>query len=324
MSTLRVFESSARLLSFDKAGVELNVSASAVSQQIARLEGKLGLVLFERLHRRIALTDAGRALSRPLTSAFKTIDRALAVAYQSANKESVKLAIYQTWASRWLIPRLGEFSRAWPQLSVEFEAGMDDIDLEHSDVDFAVRWCSVDGVSAGAYKLFDEILVAVCSPSMAASLQHVAELDAVSLIHSANRPDDWATWLAASGHAGIHGSGRLKFSNTSLAIGAAVAGAGMLVGQVHLFLPEIESGALAMPFGLDVRTARGLYLLEAPSNEPKTSTTAFREWLLLEAGLSAARATSLCGCGSRPGEEKNVTHRQQAVLSGDSVNSIFR
>lgn len=290
MSTLRVFEAAARLLSFDKAAAELHVSSSAVSQQIARLESKLGLVLFERLHRRIALTDAGRALSRPLTSAFRTIDRALVVAYQSASKESIKLAIYQTWASRWLIPRLGEFSREWPLLSVEFKTGMDDIDLEHSDVDFAVRWCPVDSAEADAHKLFDEVLVTVCAPAVAARLPQISDLDKTSLIHSANRPEDWNAWLTANNQAGIHGSGSLKFSNTSLAIGAAVAGAGVLVGQVHLFLPELESGALTMPFASGVQTLRGLYLMAATTHAPKPSTAAFKEWIALEAGHASARA----------------------------------
>lgn len=293
MSTLRVFESAARLLSFEKAGLELNISASAVSQQIARLEDKLGLLLFERLHRRIALTDSGRALSKPLTSAFKTIDQALSVAFQSANKESIKIAIYQTWASRWLIPRLSEFARTWPQLSVEFAAGMEDVDLEHSDVDFAVRWHLADSEITGAYKLFDEILVAVCSPSIATNLKHGSQLNELSLIQSVNRPDDWTSWMAASGHAGIHGASKLKFSNTSLAIDAAVAGVGILVGQVHLFLSEIESGSLMMLFGPGAKTGLSLYLLESNLSAHKKSTAALRDWLIREANETATRVMAL-------------------------------
>lgn len=293
MSTLRVFESAARLLSFEKAGLELNISASAVSQQIARLEDKLGLLLFERLHRRIALTDSGRALYKPLTGAFKTIDQALSIAFQSASKESIKIAIYQTWASRWLIPRLSDFSRSWPQLSVEFATGMEDVDLEHTNIDFAVRWHRAGNERADAYKLFDEILVAVCSPSIATNLKQGSQLNELSLIQSVNRPDDWTSWMAASGLVGIHGASKLKFSNTSLAIDAAVAGAGILVGQVHLFLSEIESGSLMLLLGSGAKTGLSLYLLESNLSAHKKSTAPLRNWLIREAKQTAARVMAL-------------------------------
>lgn len=293
LSTLRAFEAAARLLSFEKAASELHVTASAVSQQVARLEDRLGTPLFERQHRKVALTDAGRELSRPMIKAFGAIDRALIAAQHSAQHDSIKLAIYQTWASRWLIPRLGEFSRAFPKVDVQFETGLDQVDLERSDFDFAVRWLEARSVPEAAHALFEEILVPVCAPALAKQLGKLEDLAAVSFIRSANRPDDWSAWLAANGTLNVNGHGSLKFSNTSLALGAATTGAGVLVGQVHLFLPELASGALVMPFKTGVRTGRSLYLLASPLALQRSSNAAFMAWIVDEAQRSSAQAARL-------------------------------
>lgn len=292
-SALRVFEVASRLLSFEKAAIELHITPSAVSQQISRLEEKIGCALFVRQHRKVQLSAEGRAMSTVFIEAFKAIDDALALAYQSAGNDAIKLSIYQTWASRWLIPKISSFSKEWPQLSVEFVTGMETVELAHSDVDFAIRWLPLDEVRANDCKLFDEVLVAVCAPVLAAKINSINDFGVLRWIYSVNRPHDWSLWLTANGCRDQAGAGSMKFSNTSLSIDAAVAGAGVLVGQAHLFLPEIEAGSLLVPIKSGVKTHRSLYLLESSTMLSRTASTAFRNWVLLEAAQTSQRANKV-------------------------------
>ena len=296
LSALRVFEAAARLRSFDEASAELHVSPSAVSQQIARLEGKLGAPLFTRQYRRVVLTDTGQALATELTKAFRLVDRALATAARVARKDSIKIAMYQTWASHWLVPQLAGFARDCPQVNIEFVPVPEKIDLDRSTTDFVVCWQPAGQVGAQSVRLFDEVLVAVCAPAVAQQLCMAATPKKIHTICSVNRTSDLDVWLASNPHFVRDDGGSLKFSNTSSAIGAAVAGTGVLVGQVHLFLPEIESGILTLLMNSAVRTARTLCLLEAGravgTAVSQPSVVTFKKWMLDEATRADQRARS--------------------------------
>ncbi|GAA4339760.1 transcriptional regulator GcvA [Pigmentiphaga soli] len=290
LNTLRVFEAAARLQSFEKASMELHISPSAVSQQIARLEDRFNVPLFERHHRRVTLTEAGALLGHDLSDAFKIMDRALAIVSRRGTQDSIKIAIYQTLASRWLVPQLARFAKECPEVDVEFAAAPEGVDLEHSDVDFAIRWLAPNDRVPRARRLFDERLVAVCAPAIAQALQGTPAPRSLNTICSVNRVADLGIWLAANPRFAVATGSSLKFSNTATAITAAVAGTGVLVGQVHLFLSEIEAGSLVFASDSIVKTGRSLFLLDSAASAARPSTEVFRSWIFREAARTERRA----------------------------------
>jgi LysR family glycine cleavage system transcriptional activator len=280
LSALRVFEAAARHQSFRLAGTELHMSGSAVSQQIATLEAILRSRLFTRINRGVVLSETGRTLAQALRKTFQDIDAALIAAAPHLATNTVRVAIYQTMASRWLISRLADLANHSPLLSVELETGMAEIDFAQSELDFAIRVGTGDWKNATATKLFDEVLIPVCSPAMAACLGRIDDLNTVSLIHSLNRPHDWEAWLVAAGHPGITGRSQLRLANSSLAYEAAAAGAGAAMGQAAFVAGDLASGVLVAPYGLEVPTGRAYYLLEPAVRPARPASTAFRRWIL--------------------------------------------
>ena len=280
LAALRVFEAAARHQSFRLAGAELHISGSAVSQQIAVLEAILRTRLFVRVNRGVVLSETGRTLAQSLRTTFHDIEKALIAAAPHLATNTVRVAIYQTMASRWLISRLADLANHSPLLSVELETGMAEIDFAQSELDFAIRVGGGEWKNAIATKLFDEVLVPVCSPAFAARLGGVDDLNGVSLIHSLNRPHDWEAWLTAAGHGGIAGRSQLRLANSSLVYEAAAAGAGVAMGQVKFVAGDLATGILVAPFALKVSTGRAYYLLEPTTRPARPASTAFRAWIL--------------------------------------------
>lgn len=278
-STLRMFEAAARLGSFKEAAVELNISPSAVSQQIKLLEGQLGCQLFTRHYRRLELTAIGVTLADGLTPAFAEIKNVLQRITDRAPDERVRIAIYQTTASRWLVPKLPELQKFHPSLSVEFETGMERVDLHGSSVDLAIRLGDGYWRDCYALKLFDEALVPVCSPAVASRLVRPVDLQNTALIYSANRPDDWSRWMAANSTLTTDGISLLQVSNSSLAIDAARHGAGVSLSQINFIQSELEEGTLVPLFNSIWKTGRSFYLLTSKRKELTPQASQFRAWL---------------------------------------------
>lgn len=135
---LRHFEPVVRLGTFEAAARELNVTPGAVSQQIRRLEDGLGVSLFHRYGNRSEPTDAARQIAQTLSDAFEQIEQALEIGTGKSGSASVKIKLYQTWANPWLIPRLEAFSQQYPDISVEFETGIESVDAGWADLDMAL------------------------------------------------------------------------------------------------------------------------------------------------------------------------------------------
>lgn len=135
---LRHFEAVVRLGTFEAAARELNVTPGAVSQQIRRLEDGLGVSLFHRYGNRSEPTDTARQIAQTLSDVFEQIEQALETGTGKTGSSSVKFKVYQTWANRWLIPRLEAFSNEYPDISVEFETGIESVDAGWGDLDMAL------------------------------------------------------------------------------------------------------------------------------------------------------------------------------------------
>ena len=168
--SLRHLEATVRLGSFELAAKELNVTPSAVSQQIKRIEESLGQALFERSGNRATPNARALDLGRILSEAFELVDLGLRQAMAGAGEQSVKIRLYQTWANRWLVPRLESFTRSFPEIAVEFETGFGAVDFARTDVDLALSMQATQSPTISGQLVMVPRLAPVCTPTLAARL----------------------------------------------------------------------------------------------------------------------------------------------------------
>jgi LysR family glycine cleavage system transcriptional activator len=162
LELLYTFEAAARTLSFTRAAAELFLTQSAVSRQIQQLENDLGTPLFERRHRALALTDAGRLMHRTVSDCLERLRDATASLRVTTALRQVAITTTPGFASLWLIPRLASFTAAHPEVDVRISATLEVLDMERNQVDVSVRLRLIQG--AEGVRLFDETVLPVCAP----------------------------------------------------------------------------------------------------------------------------------------------------------------
>src|ERR1700687_3959740 len=160
------FEAAARNLSFTKAAGELFITQSAVSRQIRTLEDHLGVALFDRRPRALALTEKGEELYRIATDVLERLQAATDHIKAQSRTRQISITTTTGFASLWLIPRLQRFTRLYTEADVRISATTDMPHLERSLVDLAIRYCRPEAAPEGAIRLFGEEVLPVCSPSL--------------------------------------------------------------------------------------------------------------------------------------------------------------
>ncbi|MBI5256640.1 MAG: LysR family transcriptional regulator [Burkholderiales bacterium] len=288
------FEAVARRGSITQGAAERFITQSAMSRQIQALEEWLGTPLFERRHRALALTEAGRRLLVACTQALVPLRDTLADI--RAPQRHLPLAVTTTpsFAALWLIPRLAGFTREHPGVDVRLDATFERRDLVRDGFDLAVRYGPA--ASVGGERLFGEAIVPVCSPALlrqrGVPLQTPADLARHTLLQvidtSANgMPVEWDTWLQALGLAHVAPRSRLTFSNYNETIAAAVAGQGMALGRRPLIDALLRKRQLVVPFGEATDTTRVYALVLSPTTGQRPEARALAQWLLAQAKAQA-------------------------------------
>lgn len=300
LDLLRSFEAAARTLSFTLAATELHLTQSAVSKQIQLLEEQLGLVLFERRHRALALTEAGAILLRATVDCLERLRDATARMRSASALGRLSVTTTAGFASLWLIPRLARFTARHPQVDVRISATSDWLDLERSGIDLAVRFCPL--AMGEGEPLFKETVVPLCSPALlgggGAALRTPADLAHHTLL-AVDMPDgmaltaDWEPWLAAMKLDGLRMQSTLRFSQYTDAVAAAVAGQGVVIGRLPLLRELVDSRRLVAPFGRRAATQRGYFI--ASSAHASALTASFAQWLREEAREFAAAPPARAG-----------------------------
>lgn len=280
---MRAFEAAGRHLSLSRAAEELNVTQSAVSRQVRLLEDQLGVNLFERTPRSIVLTPKGKQYLEDITDAFALLEDATNRVRERRSEDILKLQVYSTFALRWLIPRLGGFAEAHPEIEVQLMnlSPTKPIDFEHEFTDACIRTGFGDWPGVRADWLIPNSLIAVCHPHLAEQLKEPSDLKQATLLHSYARPDDWRKWLSSVGADAVDPMRGLKFENSMLAYEAAAEGLGIVIAQASLVQKELHSGALVIPFRYVMPAERTYYLI-APNRQEPRRVSIFREWILRE------------------------------------------
>ena len=291
LNGLRAFEAAARHLSFTRAAAELNVTQAAISHQIRTLEDRLGLKLFIRRHRALALTAAGAQYLPGVSTAFDGLVEATARLADRRQGGTLTVSTLASFAIKWLVPRLAGFQAAHPGIDVRITTSSDLTQFERDEVDMAIRYGRGGWPGLGAARLLGEDLFPVCSPALLAGpapLARPADLARHTLLHVTGFRDDWRIWLTANDTDGIDLERGLTFDQSVATLQAAIDSLGVALGRTALVAADLAAGRLVAPFDV-VLPAESAYYVVAPEatwNQPKVAR--FRDWLLQTVDREAA------------------------------------
>ncbi len=279
LNALRAFEASARHLSFTKAAIELCVTQAAISHQVKGLEERLGVELFRRLPRGLALTDEGRSLLPTLRDSFDRIAGLLERFETGRPVEVLNVGAVGTFALGWLLPRLAGFRQAQPQIDLRLTTNNNRVDLAAEGLDYALRFGGGAWHATAALRLFEAPMTPVCTPSTASALRQPSDLSNQILLRS-YRADEWKLWSEAAGIEPLQARGPVFDTSIALAEVAA-AGEGVALVPALLFSRYFEDGRLVRPFPVELSLG-SYWLTWLQSRSLTPAMLAFRDWLVDE------------------------------------------
>lgn len=284
LNALRVFEAVARHLNFRLAAEELGVTQGAVAQQIRALEAELGLVLFERHPRTLVMTETARGYIPNIRRAFELISEATEILRPAPLH--LTISVTPSFAAKWLIPRLPDFTAAHPAIELRISASDRIANFQSDAVDMAVR-LGRPPFDAGlqADLLFEQTIIAVASPGLVAKAGRKpagADLARLPRLHDAH--DYWPAFLEKTFKGRVPPTSKhLRFNQTSLAIDAAIAGQGLALASRFLVRSDIEAGRLMRVFATELKVAADYYIVVPRKPRHPASVAAVRDWLLAAA-----------------------------------------
>lgn len=310
LNALRAFEAAARHLSFKNAALELSVTPTAVSHQIKLLEESLGLPLFDRLTRALALTPQGEAMLPKVREGLECFAAAVENAHERVTYGRLIAVLPPSFATRWLVPRLRRFALAQPSLNLQVirslntidgnqvagVAALEPVDLRQEDSLVAIRFGSGAYPGYHVERMFGSDYIAVCSPKLLEAdppLRVPADMRHQVLLHddaTANERSGpgWDDWFRLAGVTGVDSQAGPHFGDSGLVYVAALDGLGVALASRPLVANAIAQGRLVAPFDIAVGQNYAYYLVIMESIFKRPAVQAFRQWLLEEAKTEEA------------------------------------
>lgn len=290
MKALCAFEASARHLSFTKTAEELNVTQAAISHRVRTLEEGLNVQLFRRFNRRLELTDAGRLYLQLIRKALSMIGTAADRASELETLGPVRVSAVISFANKWLLPRLKEFKRQYPETDVLVTADDTLVDLGRDAFDMSIRYGRGRYLDVRVDLLMKDQFIPVCSPTLLDGpypLRTPADLRHHTLLHDLassdeNRPG-WAHWIELTGVAGIDPFLGPGFNLWGMLIDAAVASQGVALAPIALAECDIKAGRLIQPFGPALPSDDAYWVVSNRDAVDRADVRIFRDWLMSEA-----------------------------------------
>ena len=287
-AALVAFESAARHQSFTKAADELALTQSAVCRQIAGLEEFLGIELFRRSRRGVKLTEAGLAYSRKVAAQLDAVERDTLAAMGQQGAQGLELAVVPTFATQWLVPRLKEFQRLHPEVTVHLTNRTRPFLFADTSFDAAIYFGDGDWSGTEAHYLMPEEPLPVCSPELLGERTQfaAAELASLPLLQQSTRPYAWRQWFAAQGLNVPRDMSGPRYELFSMLAQAAMHGMGVALIPPFLIQRELDAGLLVPAHPAALLSSDRAYRLMIPERKAESAALrAFRDWL-----LQAARA----------------------------------
>ncbi len=266
LQTLRALEAAARLGSYTKAAAQLGLTHGAVSHRLRALEETLGHALFTRQGNGMHPTPDALRLLVPVRQALGLL--AAAFPDPPVRSQVLRISLLPSMASRWLIPRVGQFRADNPGIDLRIDARLELEPLAAGGVDCAIRYGSGDWPEADVMKLDDEVLFPVCTPEYRdrIGIAQPADLLRASLLRHDRQL--WLPWFSAAGLDAPEPHSAPLFSDTNLMLDAAIAGEGVALARARIVAGDLASGRLIRLFDIAVTDRHGYYFLRPHRMEP--------------------------------------------------------
>ena len=298
LNALRAFEAVARHLNYRKAAQELNVTPAAAKQLVAKLEEAIGAPLLEKKGRGVVLTPIGAAGLEGLALPFRQIEDTVDRLRMMTNKERLIVSTSPSFAASWLVPRLESFKQKNPGIEVLIDSTPQLVQIARGAADVGIRFGVKDHGDLVVYRLFDEELCAMCSPSLAKGppeISHVEELADATLLRWDLSSFEWASntrkwnywkhWLARYGADHVTPGDGLRFTDYNQALQAAIAGQGFIIGSTPILRDLVEANLLVNPFPRGVVTDIGYDLVTTEAARSRAEVAKFIEWIMVGGAL---------------------------------------
>jgi LysR family glycine cleavage system transcriptional activator len=293
LNGLRAFEAAARHRSFTRAAAELNVTQTAISHQIRRLEEQLGIRLFLRRNRALELTREAESYLPAIRAAFEDLRQATARLRRVDRDDLLIVTTMAALAAKWLVSRVAAFQDAHPGIEVRITTSTHLVDFRREAVDMGVRYGRGNWPGLRAQWLMAEDIFPVCSPALLNGdkpLRRPEDLVHHTLLHATISRDDWRLWLTAAGQPTTLVERRgLSFDQSFMALQAAIDGLGVALGRTRFVEADIAAGRLVVPFELVLPAEAGFYIVAPEETADTPKIKLFRDWLIasVEPGAKA-------------------------------------
>lgn len=284
MQALRAFEAAARTGSLTRAAELLHLTHGAISHQVKALESEFGVRLMERAGRGIRLTDEGERFAVRVRGALDELSEAVRELMERNSPRQLRITVLPSFAARWLLPRIGRFVAAHPEIDVDIRASNALVDFAREDVDVGIRHGAGTWPGLLAEKVMDDAYVAVCSPRLARGRlpKRPEDLARFTLLRSESEP--WKPWFEAAGLDWDEPRRGPAFSDSSHVLQAAIDGHGIALVRTSLVGNDLRSGLVVPLFNLSIPADRSYYLVYPPRLRAAPKIAAFREWIFAEVG----------------------------------------
>ncbi|WP_190241232.1 LysR substrate-binding domain-containing protein, partial [Mesorhizobium sp. M4B.F.Ca.ET.019.03.1.1] len=274
------------------AAGELNVSASAVSQQIKRTEKQLGQALFERTPGGLVPTEFGAVFTARLGAGFRELAQAVALA-DEASQCTLVVSVAPAFASKWLLPRLSRHFARYPNVLLRIDASGRVADLDHSDIDIGIRMGDGKWPGVQAELLLAQEVFPVCAPSIAARLRSIEDLAQTCAITDERSMISWDSWFAAAGVEPVTFLKGARFTDPMLCLESAIAGHGVMLAWQLLTADALADGRLAAPFGVRAESGLGYWMVTSATKSESRKVRDFKAWIREEIAATMAQFRSL-------------------------------
>lgn len=288
-SSLIVFEAAGRHENFTRAAEELGMTQAAVSYAVRAMEDQLGVPLFHRSHRNVALTEAGARFHADVSAGLARIQKSAEAIRAKRRETNVTLAASTAFASMWMLPRINRLREDLPEIDLRIQTSVRDLDLDEEAIPLGIRGGDpTEWPRYHAALLAPEVVNAVASPSFVEALggpPTLAEMTDLRLIHleePVREACDWKEWFESAGIPYRQPYRPLMINDYVLVIQAVLAGEGIALGWQHLIDAQIKSGAL-VPLGNHVlATGAAFYVVWPTSRELSAPARKVRDWLVAQ------------------------------------------
>jgi len=295
LNALRAVEAAARHKSFALAAQELNVTPAAIGQLVRRLEDTLGVELFHQAQSgpaRLVATDVTLAMIPDLQSGFASLATAMRRLRSAGTRRMLAVTVSPAFADKWLLPRLGNFARLYPECQLRIDTSTALTDFTSQSVDVGIRYGAGIWPGLTAVPFAHDAFFPVCSPALLEGRHAPIEpcdLLQQPLIHDTSMAGTaafpgWRDWFVTAGLPVGGSEAGLQINDSAAAYRMAIAGQGVALGRTTLVESDLAERRLVRPCGPVIECSLAYHVVCRPQDMDEPTIMMFRAWLIAEAG----------------------------------------